>query len=41
MKEKFGGMLSMLGGQGNNEDFQKKIFEALDGMKTKIVEINK
>lgn len=30
----------MLGGQGNNEDFQKKIFEALDGMKTKIVEIN-
>lgn len=43
MKEKFGGMLSMLTGSGggDGEDIQKKIFEALDGMKTKIVEINK
>eukprot|EP00347_Sterkiella_histriomuscorum_P013443 403364689 len=48
MKEKFGGMISqvgsMLGGgqaQGNGEDFQKKLFDALDGMKQKIVEINK
>lgn len=43
MKEKFGGMLSMLTGSngGDGEDMQKKIFEALDGMKTKIVEINK
>jgi len=32
----------MLGnGQGNGEDFQKKLFDSLDGMKTKIVEINK
>jgi len=42
MKEKFGGMLSMLTGSGDNgEDMQKKIFESLDSMKTKIVEINK
>lgn len=49
MKEKFGGMLSqvgsMLGGggqaAGNGDDFQKKLFDALDGMKSKIVEINK
>lgn len=45
LKEKFGGMLNMLGGAAGaggptGEDFQKKIFEALDGMKTKIVEIN-
>jgi arsenite-transporting ATPase len=44
LKEKFGGMLSMLGqgaGANSGEDIQKKLFEALDGMKTKIVEINR
>ncbi|CDW74993.1 arsenical pump-driving atpase [Stylonychia lemnae] len=46
MKEKFGGMLNQFGtmlggGQTNGEDFQKKLFDSLDGMKSKIVEINK
>ncbi len=34
----FGGMMG--GGDGNGEDMQKKMFESLDVMKTKIVEIN-
>ena len=46
LKEKFGGMLSNMGGmmgQGgpNPEELQKKMFESLDGMKTKVEEINK
>jgi len=45
LKEKFGGMMSTVmaqnGGQANPEEIQKKIFEALDGMKTKVEEINK
>ena len=45
LKDKFGGMLgnvsNMMGGQGNPEDMQKKIFDTLDGYKTKIDEINK
>ena len=45
LKEKFGGMLSQVmsqgGGQANPEEIQNKIFEALDGMKTKVEEINK
>lgn len=42
MKEKFGGMLSMLTGSGGDADeMQKRIFEGLDAMKQKIVEINK
>lgn len=47
MKEKFGSMLgsfgSMLGGNASGasgEDMQKKIFEGLDMMKQKIVEVN-
>lgn len=43
LKDKFGGMMgnmsSMMGG-GNPQDFQKKIFDSLDGTKTKIEEIN-
>ena len=48
LKEKFGGMLTQMqamGGQGgakvDPEELQKKIFEALDGMKQKVEEINK
>ena len=47
LKEKFGGMLSNMGGmmgQGQGvdpEEMQKKMFESLDGMKTKVEEINK
>lgn len=49
LREKFGGMLqSMTGmmGQGggpkvDHEEIQKKLFESLDNMKTKIEEINK
>ena len=48
LKEKFGGMLNtmngMMGQSGQKvdpEEFQKKIFESLDGMKTKVEEINK
>jgi arsenite-transporting ATPase len=47
LKEKFGGMLSNMGGmmgQGQGVDpeaMQKKMFESLDGMKTKVEEINK
>lgn len=46
LKEKFGGMLTQVMGQGGGqqvdpEEMQKKIFEALDGMKTKVEEINK
>ena len=47
LKEKFGGMLSsmggMMGGQGqqaNPEEMHKKMFEAMDGMKKKIKDIN-
>ena len=48
MKEKFGGMIGqfsgMLGAGGaggpSGEDMQKKMFEAMDGMKQKIVEVN-
>ena len=45
LKEKFGGMLTQVMSQGGQqtdpEEVQKKIFEALDGMKKKIEEINK
>lgn len=49
LKEKFGGMIStmngMMGGQGGQqqdpEEIHKKLFEAMDGMKSKIEEINK
>jgi arsenite-transporting ATPase len=47
MKEKFGGMLGQIGGlMGGSatgpagEDMQKKLFESLDVMKQKIVEVN-
>jgi arsenite/tail-anchored protein-transporting ATPase len=47
MKEKFGGMLGQLGGMlggapsgGSGEDLQKKLFESMDVMKQKIVEVN-
>jgi len=47
LKEKFGGMLSsvggMMGGQGpaaNPEELHKKLFESMDGMKKKIEDIN-
>ena len=47
LKEKFGGMLTsmggMMGGQGpaaNPEEMHKKMFEAMDGMKKKIEDIN-
>ena len=48
LKEKFGGMVAqmqtmMSGGQGSaedHEDAQKKLFNALDGMKRKCEEIN-
>lgn len=45
LKEKFGGMLTQVlsqgGGQADPEEVQRKIFEGLDGMKTKVEEINK
>lgn len=46
MKEKFGGMISqfgsmMSGGANSGEDIQRKMFDTLDGLKQKIVEINK
>lgn len=49
LKEKFGGMIGTMnnmmaqgGGQKvDPEEFQKKIFESMDGMKTKVEEINK
>ena len=45
LKDKFGGMLGgmqgMMGGQGNGEDMMKKLFDSMDGMKTKIEEVNK
>ena len=34
-------MLGQGAGANSGEDIQKKLFEALDGMKTKIVEINR
>ena len=47
MKEKFGGMLGSLGGMlgggaagGSGEDMQKKLFDSMDTMKQKIVEVN-
>jgi arsenite-transporting ATPase len=47
MKEKFGGMIGqfsgMLGGGAQGpagEDMQKKLFDSLDVMKQKIVEVN-
>ena len=45
LKDKFGGMLNqvqgMMGGQPGGEDPIKKIFESMDGMKTKIEEVNR
>ncbi len=47
MKEKFGGMIGQLGGMlgggaggPSGEDMQKKLFESMDVMKQKIVEVN-
>lgn len=48
LKERFGGMLTSMnsmmnqgGQQVDPEALQKKIFESMDGMKTKVEEINK
>ena len=49
LKERFGGMLTsmsgMMGQQSGQkvdpEEIQKKLFDAMDGMKTKVEEINK
>ena len=45
LKDKFGGMLNaaqgMMGQGGGAEDIQKKLFTSLDGMKTKIEEVNR
>ena len=45
LKDKFGGMLNqataMMGGQPGGEDPIKKIFDSMDGMKTKIEEVNR
>lgn len=47
LKDKFGGMLNsvqgMMGGGGalQGEDIQKRIFDSMDGMKTKIEEVNR
>ena len=45
LKDKFGGMLNaaqgMMGQGGSGEDIQKKLFTSLDGMKTKIEEVNR
>jgi arsenite-transporting ATPase len=46
LKEKFGGMLSSMGGmmggqQANPEDLHKKLFESMDSMKRRVEEINK
>jgi len=44
LKDKFGGMMgqmqAMMGSNSNPEDLQKKLFESMDGMKSKIEEIN-
>jgi len=44
LKDKFGGMMGgmsqMMGGGGNPQDMQKKLFDSLDSTKTKIEEIN-
>ena len=46
LKDKFGGMLQQVqtmmnqNGQGNNEDLQKKLFDGINGMKTKIEKVN-
>ena len=44
LKDKFGGMMNsmggMMGGDNNPADMSKKLFDSLDGMKTKIEEIN-
>lgn len=44
LKDKFGGMMNsmggMMGGANNPADMSKKLFDSLDGMKTKIEEIN-
>ena len=44
LKDKFGGMLNSMSGmmgQNGGEDIQKKLFSSMDGMKTKIEEVNK
>ena len=45
LKDKFGGMLNqataMMGGEPGGEDPIQKIFDSMDGMKTKIEEVNR